>query len=259
MTPDDVRRLEIGRVMDREDGAPMPGLPPLSVLRFPPTTPIEDLHMRGIAMLKRRWPEPHALEAEGLWLHYTHPDYVRIQPRQGYGFAYILHATPSRVMRAQARAKISFARAVMKFITPEADAYLGKGWGVEKYIWECAGPTDESLYPYHRDDFDGCKALKVYVYLTDCDEHNGVLEYAPCSHKASSGTFHLRPATGPKGTIVLFDPAGLHGSGKLNAPRSIFRAHLVERKYVLRHLPEQLPWYLKPVSRVIRLWNTPTA
>ena len=192
-----------------------------------------------------------------------------------------INVTPSRVKRKDAGAQIRIARQVVAGVTRIADSYLGPKWGVSSYIWDYSGPTKENQFPHHVDTFYGFKALKVYVFLTDCGALNGALEYAPGLHhnirmlmkyppKDSPPTLEednsfanverlygyrlQRPSNlnGPAGTVVLFDPAGPHGSGPVrHGERYIFRAHLVERAYVLRHLPDQLPWYLKPVNKVM--------
>ena len=55
---------------------------------------------------------------------------------------------------------------------------------------------------------------------------------------------------GPAGTVVIFDPAGLHGGGKLHrGERYISRYHFVDSVYVFRNLPDQL----SPAKRL--LWQ----
>lgn len=151
-----------------------------------------------------------------------------------------INVTPVRVKRVGAESAIAYARSVVDWVRHMTDAYLGPGWGVNQYIWDYSGVTKEPLFPMHTDDFDGYRALKVYVYLEDCAADQGPLVYQG------------KPVCGPAGTTILFDPSKEHGSYQVQrGSRYIFRAHMVERGYVLKHLPDQLPWYLKPVNKVM--------
>lgn len=59
--------------------------------------------------------------------------------------------------------------------------------------------------------------------------------------------------SGPAGTLVVFDPAGIHGGGELTSGnRFIFRIHFVDAKYVFLHLYDQLSPLKSILSKVLR-------
>lgn len=97
--------------------------------------------------------------------------------------------------------------------------------------------------------FDMQRALKFYLYLLDTDEGNGVLKYAPGSHRrnrrdrerflwlggrlrdvpnipAEGERIPLRPLPGPAGTLLAFDTEGWHAAGTVGPgrERKILRA-----------------------------------
>jgi hypothetical protein len=168
-----------------------------------------------------------------------------------------VNVTPARVTRENRWDCYSHARAFIDLMRPYANSYLGLKWGINQLIWDYSEPTTKPLFPHHVDDFKGHKALKAYVYLTDTTPANSPLEYAIGSHiSVAAGGSHItdRPTNfnGAAGTVILFDPAGLHGSGRLiQGSRYIFRVHFVEASYVRRYLPDQLPWYQRPLARVL--------
>lgn len=178
------------------------------------------------------------LAREGHQLAQYAPSCVRFHKTEN---GWRINVTPVRAQRAGMLSALAHARDVVDYVSWVAEEQLGPGWGVNQYIWDYSGVTEKPLFPMHTDDFDGYRALKVYVYLEDCDYDQGPLIYKG------------RPIGGPAGTTILFDPSQEHGSERVaRGSRYIFRAHMVERAYVLRHLPDQLPWYLKPVSRGMR-------
>jgi hypothetical protein len=196
----------------------------------------------GIMMLGERLSPLvcHDLRVTGQKLR--NADYARVHETES---GWRINITPSRVDRAKAWNSLATATGVVERVAHIADDFLGRGWGINQYIWDYSGVTAEPLFPLHVDDFDNCRALKVYVYLEACDADQAPLIY--------DGT----TVPGKMGTVLLFDPSREHGSQNVRrGVRYIYRAHFVERKYVLRHLPEQLPWYLKPVSRVMRAVHT---
>lgn len=120
-----------------------------------------------------------------------------------------------------------------------ADEYLGcKSKIAGLTSWKTKFLRDEAsnAQQFHR-DIDALKWLKVFVYLTDVDEHNGPHVYVKKTHKinrfisfrrikddeiASSGLeeVHIK---GPKGTVIIADSFGLH---KGLAPKEGHRAIL---------------------------------
>lgn len=59
--------------------------------------------------------------------------------------------------------------------------------------------------------------------------------------------------SGPAGTLVIFDPAGVHGGGELTkGDRLIFRCHYVDPKFVFFHLYDQLSPAKAVISKLLR-------
>jgi ectoine hydroxylase-related dioxygenase (phytanoyl-CoA dioxygenase family) len=110
--------------------------------------------------------------------------------------------------------------------------------------------------------FDTLRALKFMIYLTDTDETNGALRYAPRSHRANSAfrkgflargnrvidipnvpapgeAVEVVPVPAPAGTLLIFDTEGFHSAGALLPGR--------ERKTLIStSLPRPLSASLRP-------------
>jgi hypothetical protein len=104
-------------------------------------------------------------------------------------------------------------------------------------ISETAAPTRR----FHM-DFDGVRAVRVHMYLTDVGDGNAPMQYVPGSHRPGSlrgrpfrqadlgldddvvtarfGASCARTITGPAGTTFVTDPRGLHrGTAPLDGDR----------------------------------------
>jgi hypothetical protein len=186
--------------------------------------------------------ESSRLRREGEELYIIRPPCVKVRDR--HPGAFTAHTVPARLQRAMTSLPEFDRLLATPLVQKTADRYLGPGWGIVTYIYERAVPADGVLYPTHQDDFDGYACMKVYVYLSDADKETGALR------------IEGKTITGPEGTIVFFDPRRTHGGSEITkGVRSIARAHLVEWRYVLKHLPEQLPWRWRLVSQLWRAWR----
>ena len=110
--------------------------------------------------------------------------------------------------------------------------------------------------------FDAIRTLKFMIYLTETDEANGALRYAPRSHRANSvfrKGFLVRgnrvidipnvpapsegvevvPVPAPAGTLLIFDTEGFHSAGALLPGRE-------RRTFISTSLPWALSPFLKP-------------
>lgn len=110
---------------------------------------------------------------------------------------------------------------------PYAEAYMERP--VKSGLTELITtfPTDaterEGSQLWHRDGHAGSKCIRAFIYLTDVDENNGPLCYAPGTQfggyndpNTFANNFLDCPVadwvtfTGPKGTTILFDILGFH-------------------------------------------------
>jgi hypothetical protein len=239
--------------------------------------------------------EVEAMAAEGRRLLAERPPFVTV-PIQSPSLGFRLNLIPGRLDRHDGWNWVpSYGRVLgAPAVRAVSKGYLGRTWGVSNFIYDFSVAADAGeLFSLHYDDFDGCRCLKVYVYITDCDAGNGAFRYVPRTHRLAHWLIrrdrgklnvpsqpgsshyteynlktlmtalaaaelpaalqedyqHLRSrldslqdcvVAGRAGTLVFFDTAGIHGGGHhTGGDRYICRYHLVDRRYVLRHVPEQ--------------------
>ena len=120
-----------------------------------------------------------------------------------------------------------------------ADEYLGcksKIAGISSWKTKFLRNKASNAQQFHR-DIDALKWLKVFVYLTDVDDHNGPHVYVEKTHKLNrfisfrrikddeivSSGLEEEHIKGLKGTVIVADSFGLH---KGLAPKEGYRAIL---------------------------------